>query len=265
MAKETCCICGEQPNFFSLNYVSATKDKEWVCKKCLEKAGIENYASQHTLEEIKQCINEKNIHDALISNFVITDNLCLLAKFNEEAKEMILARESFYVPENEQADGHKKRPDVYELFSYNQIVDFELLENGESIASGGLGRAAVGGVLFGGAGAVVGAASRSYKGICSELKIKITVKNYKEPAYYMVFIGSETQKTGDYYKQKLKMAHDVLSKFHLITDSMPKADSSEINFSKNKFDEIREYKSLLDEGIISQEEFEKKKKELLDL
>ncbi|MBU8597785.1 SHOCT domain-containing protein [Alkalihalobacillus clausii] len=29
-------------------------------------------------------------------------------------------------------------------------------------------------------------------------------------------------------------------------------------------DEIRKYKSLLDDGIISEEEFEKKKKELLD-
>ena len=32
----------------------------------------------------------------------------------------------------------------------------------------------------------------------------------------------------------------------------------------DKFDEISKYKELLDEGIISQEEFDKKKKELLD-
>lgn len=37
-------------------------------------------------------------------------------------------------------------------------------------------------------------------------------------------------------------------------DNLPQID---------KFDEIRKYKELLDEGIISQEEFDKKKKELL--
>lgn len=33
---------------------------------------------------------------------------------------------------------------------------------------------------------------------------------------------------------------------------------------KSNADEIREYKKLLDEGIITQEEFEKKKQELLN-
>ena len=41
-----------------------------------------------------------------------------------------------------------------------------------------------------------------------------------------------------------------------MPSSPPKSDSS-------KFDELREYKKLLDEGIISQQEFDRKKKELL--
>lgn len=49
--------------------------------------------------------------------------------------------------------GGKKNPEIY---NYSDIVDFELLEDGEFIVKGRLGRAVVGGVLFGGIGAVVG-------------------------------------------------------------------------------------------------------------
>lgn len=49
--------------------------------------------------------------------------------------------------------GGKKNPKIYK---YSDIVDYELLEDGESITKGGLGRAVVGGALFGGVGAVVG-------------------------------------------------------------------------------------------------------------
>ena len=40
--------------------------------------------------------------------------------------------------------------------------------------------------------------------------------------------------------------------------------SKEINTAKSKADELREFKKLLDEGIISQEEFDKEKKKILE-
>ena len=55
---------------------------------------------------------------------------------------------------------------------------------------------------------------------------------------------------------------------HVIVASqnnkMTSNQAKEVNQSKtSKFDEIKEYKNLLDEGIITNEEFENKKKELL--
>ena len=40
-------------------------------------------------------------------------------------------------------------------------------------------------------------------------------------------------------------------------------NTSERNFTTSNADEIRKYKQLYDDGIITQEEFEKKKQELL--
>ncbi|EPZ54444.1 hypothetical protein H477_3583 [[Clostridium] sordellii ATCC 9714] len=42
------------------------------------------------------------------------------------------------------------------MYNYKDIIEFELLEDGESITKGGLGRAVAGGVLLGGVGAIVG-------------------------------------------------------------------------------------------------------------
>ena len=44
-----------------------------------------------------------------------------------------------------------------------------------------------------------------------------------------------------------------------------KSDNDESSGSKSIPDEIREYKALLDDGIITEEEFDAKKKQLLDL
>lgn len=57
------------------------------------------------------------------------------------------------------------------------------------------------------------------------------------------------------------MAQNILSKLQLITNS----SNNKKSVSEDKFDEIRKYKALLDDGIISQEDFENKKKELLKL
>ena len=46
--------------------------------------------------------------------------------------------------------------------------------------------------------------------------------------------------------------------------SSPERENKDI-VEKDKFEEIREFKKLFDEGIISEEEFTKKKKEILKL
>ena len=58
----------------------------------------------------------------------------------------------------------------------------------------------------------------------------------------------------------------IISLINLVsTTSYKKTQRANSNYPQtDKFDEIRKYKELLDEGIISQEEFEDKKKKLLD-
>ena len=57
-------------------------------------------------------------------------------------------------------------------------------------------------------------------------------------------------------------AQRILSQLALITDSASNATS---NSSDGIPDEIVKYKKLLDQGIITQEEFDAKKRQLLQL
>ena len=159
------------------------------------------------------------------------------------------------------------KPEHYTVFNYDQIISYELLEDGTSIASGGLGRAAVGGFLFGGVGAVVGGLTRSYKGACTRLQIKLTVKDYDDPAFFITLINSPTKKDSIAYKTYIKEAESIISKLQLIVGNREeaKADMLPSANTESVADQIRSFKALLDDGIITQEEFDAKKKQLLGI
>lgn len=157
---------------------------------------------------------------------------------------------------------NKTMPKIY---NYSDILDYELLEDGESIASGGLGRALVGGVLFGGVGAIVGGVTgnKKSKSICNSLRIKITTNDINNPVVYADFLNTSTKKDSIIYKTWFDLAQKCLSTLQVITNG----NQEEVKEKpvESSADEILKFKNLLDQGIITQEEFEAKKKQLLGL
>lgn len=157
--------------------------------------------------------------------------------------------------------GGKKNPAIH---SYSEIVSFELLEDGGSVASGGVGRAIAGGLLFGGVGAIVGATTRKSKAVVNRLQIKITLNNLKNPTQYINLISTPTKTDSMMYKGSYETAQEILSILSVITNGK-NADVITEDNNTSSADEIRKYKQLLDEGAISQEEFDAKKKQILGL
>ena len=154
-------------------------------------------------------------------------------------------------------------------YSYDDIVDYELLEDGTSITMGGLGNAVVCCVLFGCVCAMVGGitGTRITNSKCTNLMIKITVNNISEPVEYIKLISSPTDKRSPAYKKAFFNAQQILSMLQVICSQC--ADDVEENKVETSepsvIDEIRKYKELWDEGIITDEEFRAKKAQLLNL
>lgn len=152
---------------------------------------------------------------------------------------------------------------------YSDIVDFELIEDDSCIIKGGIGRAVVGGMLFGGVGAIVGGSTgkKKVKQTCSNLMVKITVNNMDAPVEYIKLISSTTEKNSMIYRGAYQDAQEIISLLQLICSQQSEigTDSQNNLSSISAADEIRKFKELMDDGIITEEEFLAKKKELLGL
>ncbi|WP_159723138.1 SHOCT domain-containing protein [Enterococcus sp. CSURQ0835] len=166
---------------------------------------------------------------------------------------------------------------TYNTYHFNELNSYELLENGSSVTSGGLGvgRAVVGGVMLGGVGAVLGGVTKKKKqtNFVESLKILVTFKNRNPVSTTIDFIKKKQQKDKKYEKI-LVQAKETLSGFDYIINTLEGDKHSEVvgamsnskpSSTESVADELRKYKSLADDGIITQEEFDKKKKELLGL
>ena len=198
-----------------------------------------------------------------VSDFPVTYKAAPYAQFDDEHRIMILAQKPHIL----------YKPKHFTIFRYDQIINVDLIQNGENLSiteKSGLGRAAAGGLMFGGAGAVVGALSGKKKTkseeICKELKLRITVRDYDDPAFYITIINTPQKTNGFVYKSGMKEAHNILSQLEKIIDEEQYvSDVRSPEPSGNITEEIREFKALMDEGIITEEEFNAKKKELLDI
>ena len=109
------------------------------------------------------------------------------------------------------------RDDTIDIFHYESIVDYELLENGGVISKGSMGSAVVGGLLFGETGAVIGAAANTRKtvNICNSLLIKVTLRNEYKNVIYFKYIGKETATSTTTYKEAFTLAQNTMSMFKL--------------------------------------------------
>lgn len=164
------------------------------------------------------------------------------------------------------------RFDIFKVHSFDELFSYELLEDGKEIVTGGvgIGRALVGGALFGGVGAIVGGLSKKKKTkeTCSKIEIRFTLKNGSQPNEYIKLLNKKVEKSSGTYERAMRKARDILSTFDLIVDAQEKEPTkievvSNSPKSNDIASEIKKFKELLDIDAITQEEFDKKKKELL--
>lgn len=245
--KETCCICNDKEGKKKIA-------NGYVCKECLHLCSItfqikinKNTTKELILNEIENNKNNKE----LLTRFVTTKRIGSYIEF-DESKRLWLIPDGF--------GGKKVNPKIY---SFDDIVGYELLENGDSITKGGLGRAVAGGVLLGGVGAVVGGTTgkRTTKTTVNSLKIKITVNDTSNPSAYINLITTPTKANSFIYKAAYSSAQEILSMLAIITQNT-KNDNQ--NSTVSVADELIKLKSLLDNGVLTQEEFINEKNKILN-
>lgn len=272
--KKPCACCGKPLGLLNGDIVLADGE---ICFDCWKNAGFgfstvgSNEYTLAQLAEHRQEAEAKRAEEALKKKEAEED----LARMRSVMPEKTIGPVAFNNTEGvvRVSFSNMFEPDQY--FRYRQILGFELLEDGESIAKskGGLGSAVVGGMLFGGAGlvagAVLGGKKTKTKNVCTSMKVKITLRDNNPDVIYVDLITKETKCDSGAYKDAAKQAQDILSALQVAADKGAGEASTQpvvvAAAAPSAADELMKFKQLLDAGAITQEEFDAKKKQLLGL
>lgn len=236
----TVCNCNESKKSLADGY---------ICKDCISKCYpyiITMSWKNYKTDEIRMAISKSEKNKELLEIFTPTKTFKKMLSVDANHKLWMYGTSNI-------------------VFNFNDVVSYELIQDGESITKGGVGRAVAGGILFGGVGAVVGGLTGKKK-VVTEIKeyaLNVVTKNEFFPKILINFLTvTSTKSNSIIFKTAQANSQNIMAEFDLMIES---TNSSEKDIQLSSADELRKFKNLLDDGIITQAEFDLKKKQLLEL
>lgn len=157
------------------------------------------------------------------------------------------------------------------IFDFRDILKSEILKDGKSITSTSItstvSGAVLGGMIAGGVGAIIGgmAGEKETVNVVSRLELQVVVNDPEKSVYRIVFAANTEEFT--IHQLSSKELDEIAHHWHNLLSHIIKLNDSEIknNISNfNKIDELKKLGELLNEGFITQEEFEIEKQKLLN-
>ena len=99
-----------------------------------------------------------------------------------------------------------------ELWNYSDLLDFNLVENGQQMIPGRGMMAAGGAFLFGLNGAIVGsvAGDKAIRDFCTEISVQIKINNLNKPLI-SIGLGGGFEKTSFAYRQAKQKADELIA------------------------------------------------------
>ncbi len=203
-----------------------------------------------------------NQNYSLDNNFNITKEIKILASGWTSTKLLIdNVNKKFSI---------QKGSKVSKSYSFSELINYEVYENGTSKVKGTAGKALIGGAFFGLGGMLLGSSmGKSIKEKCNQLKLIIRVNDISNPQIVITYIDNvDLDKSGFTYRNMKENLQEVCSMLEFMINSRTFEETTKLNNqdnNKSNKDQILELKEMLDEGLITQEEFDQKKKQILGL
>ncbi len=167
---------------------------------------------------------------------------------------------------------YQKGTTYSKAYNFSDLINYEVYENGKSQVQGRAGSALIGGAFFGLGGLLVGSSmSRNITNQCTQLKLIIRLKDFKHPEIVIMYVDNVTwEKDSTVYKDKIKNIQSVCSMLEYMLNEKTLEQSSETKHEENNpvklsKEQLQELKEMLDSGLITQEDYEQKKKQILGL
>jgi len=272
---KTCAICGNKIGSFSRKIY--TTDHKHICMDCFDKVfsntssnNMLYWQTHHSLSDFQKLLNENKHID--LKEYVKQAKSDNKQDFEENRK--------IFFDHNAQTFEHVRFDSVdkkvmqdktmlseFFIAPYSDIIGYTPIERGHSKnKKHGITRAVVGGVIAGGVGSIVGAATGGKQlEYVDQLGVDIELKNNVHIS--VMFIKQETKqnfiiKTSyNQYYRICSLLDGILSENSHNTVQKVEASNPKDTIAT----QIRDLKELADEGILTEEEFNIKKKQLLGL
>ena len=221
---------------------------------------IEEHAKKN--ERMADDFFSENHFSQIIEYTDAMDKCCLCV---DESKQEIVIFKTYY--------GSYIRPKTTHI-SFDDIIKCEIDEDGAVIEAGGVGRAIVGSLIAGGAGAIVGAVTRSSKQICSSMNVRIYTTNVSNPQLIIPLIKTEVKRSERKYLDAHAKAKEIYAIVLAAAKSTDKenecnsTDTSSCDDAPTKAtlsikERIQQLNSLKDEGLITEEEYREQRNKIL--
>lgn len=159
------------------------------------------------------------------------------------------------------------------IYDFDDMLGYEIIYNNEIISkNNGVERAIVGHMLMGDIGAIVASNTVKKFNYKDNMKVRIFVKDDKMP-YIDIDIASIPIKSGSLEDNiiknniaKIKVVLDeIIARNNKIANLKRIKDNDNNNKQYSTTEELKKYKELLDTGVITKQDFNKKKKQLLNI
>ena len=270
---EMCCICGKNKG---KKQIANGK----VCKDCISLAipflkSNSNFGyKDNTKQDFYEAITKHYENEDKLQSFILDDQI-----IDEHSNKYGYKGDYLRIDNHHRWLYTQKGKLQNIVFDFSNINDFEIREYTSIVAEtkqkngSGVGRAVVGGALFGPAGAIVGATTKKKKTITTEKEIisKITVYiQLKNSQFQTISIDisnpyGEVIKGDALYRNMLNIGEEILNKLRDIqsTESIETQKLSEK--STSAVDELLKLKQLYDANLLTKEEFNVAKNKLLNL
>lgn len=105
-----------------------------------------------------------------------------------------------------------------EIWPLEEIQTYEIVENGQSISSGGIGSAVIGGMAFGGVGAITGAITgkKTQNKKVTTFRVKLNTNNIDKPVRYINLISGPTKSNSLTYKNAVSDADTIIASLNIL-------------------------------------------------
>jgi hypothetical protein len=162
------------------------------------------------------------------------------------------------------------------VISYKDLLASEIYEDGLSVTktsrTSQVGSALVGGLLFGGVGAVIGGLSgkTSTSDKIKRIDLRLTVNSTQSPIHDVNFLNTEGERGGLIYNEAIQKARHWHGLVEVLIKRADEEDRKQINTFESKkvemtsvADELTKLVKLKKEGVLTESEFAEQKANLL--